>query len=307
MDVLDDIDFKSRYNKYVTLSQEVVDKHAPIITRTVCNWDDPPWMDSEYKSNRCNRRKLEKTWKGDNTEENWTAYVEQRQLCAEMSLTKQKTHYSKVVDEAGNDQKCLFKVVNYLLDRTKVRSLPEHTDSIQLADDFNDYYIKKIADIRKTIPNNFVDVNITVDIFNGDNMNYFEPTTEEELKGIIKEFGIKTSPEDPIPANILGIIIDDALPSLTKLINESLSKGTMDGVKLSVIDPLLKICGLDTDVKKNYRPVSNLVFFSKLIERFVLKRLNTHMTVNGLHCDSQFGYKKYHSTETCGKHVVNMW
>ena len=61
MDVLDDIDFKSRYNKYVTLSQEVVDKHAPIITRTVCNWDDPPWMDSEYKSNRCKRRKLEKT------------------------------------------------------------------------------------------------------------------------------------------------------------------------------------------------------------------------------------------------------
>ena len=80
--------------------------------------------------------------------------------------------------------------MNYLLDRTKVRSLPEHTDSIQLADDFNDYYIKKIADIRKTIPNNFVDVNIPVDIFNGDNMNYFEPTTEEELKGIIKECGI---------------------------------------------------------------------------------------------------------------------
>ena len=125
--------------------------------------------------------------------------------------------------------KCLFKVVNYLLDRTKVRSLPEHTDSIQLADDFNDYYIKKIADIRKAIPNNFVDVNIPVDIFNGDNMNYFEPTTEEELKGIIKEFGIKTSPEDPIPANNLGIIIDDALTSLTKLINESLSKGTMAG------------------------------------------------------------------------------
>ena len=93
MDVLDDIDFKSRYNKYVTLSQEVVDKHVPIITRTVCNWDGPPWMDSEYKTNRCKRRKrrkLEKRWKGDNTEENWTAYVEQRQLCAEMSPSKQK-------------------------------------------------------------------------------------------------------------------------------------------------------------------------------------------------------------------------
>ena len=34
-----------------------------------------------------------------------------------------------------------------------------------------------------------------------------EPTTEEELKVLLKN----TSPEDPIPANILGIIIDDAL------------------------------------------------------------------------------------------------
>ena len=79
----------------------------------------------------------------------------------------------------------------------------------------------------------------------------------------------------------------------------------MDGVKLSVIDQLLKKCELDTDVKKNYRPVSNLVFFSKLIERLVLKRLNTRMTVNGLHCDSQFGYKKYHSTETMMLGIMN--
>ena len=96
-------------------------------------------MDSEYKSNRCKRRKLERTWKNNNTEENRTAYVDQRQLCAEMSTTKRQTYYSKVVDEAGNDQKCLFKIVNDLLDRNNMRSLPEHTDSIQLANDFNNY------------------------------------------------------------------------------------------------------------------------------------------------------------------------
>ena len=59
-------------------------------------------------------------------------------------------------------------------------------------------------------------------------------------RGIIKEFGIKTATEEPIPANVLKLIIDDALPSLTKLINKSISQGSMDGVKLSVIDPLLK-------------------------------------------------------------------
>ena len=72
----------------------------------------------------------------------------------------------------------------------------------------------------------------------------------------------------------------------------------MDGVKGSVIDPLLKKAGLDTDNKKNYRPVNKLLFFSKLIERVVLRRLDEHMTANCLHDPTQFGYKKHHSTET---------
>ena len=66
----------------------------------------------------------------------------------------------------------------------------------------------------------------------------------------------------------------------------------MDGVKQSVIDPLLKKALLNSDKKKNYCPVNNLVFFSKLIERIIQKRLDTHMTINGLHSDTQFAYKK---------------
>ena len=68
--------------------------------------------------------------------------------------------------------------------------------------------------------------------------------------------------------------------------------------RLSFINPLLKKALLDIDEKKNYRPVSNLLFMSKLIERVVLNRLDHHMLINNLFCKSQFGYKKYHSTET---------
>ena len=72
----------------------------------------------------------------------------------------------------------------------------------------------------------------------------------------------------------------------------------MEGVKSSVLDPLLKKAGLDADTKKNYRPVNNLVFFSKLTERIVKKRLNKHVAENALQSHSQFGYKTHHSTET---------
>ena len=72
----------------------------------------------------------------------------------------------------------------------------------------------------------------------------------------------------------------------------------MNGIKESVIDPLLKKAGLDADEKKNFRPVNNLLFLSKLIERVVDKQLNNHMTRNCLHESSQFAYKQFHNTET---------
>ena len=48
----------------------------------------------------------------------------------------------------------------------------------------------------------------------------------------------------------------------------------------------------------NFRPVSNLQFFGKLIERVALKRLNAHLDDNNLNISQQYGYKKGHSCET---------
>ena len=58
--------------------------------------------------------------------------------------------------------------------------------------------------------------------------------------GLIKEFGIKTSVEDPIPAMLLKSSKDILLPMYVELINKSLTEGTMDTSKSSVIDPLLE-------------------------------------------------------------------
>ena len=55
---------------------------------------------------------------------------------------------------------------------------------------------------------------------------------------------------------------------------------------------------------KNFRPVSNLTFLGKLIERVVLKRLNEHLSNNDLHCPEQSAYKKNCSTETL---LVRIW
>ena len=175
--------------------------------------------------------------------------------------------------------------------------LPSHTDPKQLADEFNKFYVDKVQKIRKSIPVVSSDSSIHSRPFKGQKLCTFDPTTVEELSELMKEFGIKTSVEDPIPAKLIKSVTDILLPVYNDLINKSLSEGTMENIKSSVIDPLLKKAGLDVDTNKNYRPVNNLPFFSKLIERVVKKRMDCHMTINALHEPSEYGYKKFHNTE----------
>ena len=64
------------------------------------------------------------------------------------------------------------------------------------------------------------------------------------------------------------------------------------------VSPLLKNTSLDKNVLKNYTPVSNLPFVSKVLEHAVAKQLQNYLTVNNLHELQQSAYHKHHSTET---------
>ena len=79
----------------------------------------------------------------------------------------------------------------------------------------------------------------------------------------------------------------------------------MDGVKEADIIPLLKSDKLDPNNLKNFRPVSNLLFIGKLVERVVLKRLNEHLHKNDLNISNQSAYKKNYSTETVLIRLMN--
>ena len=288
-------DFATSYNQYVDISKEIMDKYAPIKYRSV-NPNDPPWLDTEFKRNRALRRKYERIWRRQHNRENRENYIRQKTLCTELARVKRTSHYSKLVKDSGNCQKTLFKVANELLDKNRERILPSHSSSKELANDFNQFFIDKVTKIRNSIPNLENEV-LYHRPFVGEPMDSFRPTTLEEVNEIIKESGIKTSVEDPIPAKVLKSTFDVIGPFITDLINKSLSEGSMDGAKSSVIEPLLKKSNLDSDKKKNYRPVNTLVFFSKITERIVAKRMDEHMDVHCLHENTQFAYKARHNTE----------
>ena len=60
----------------------------------------------------------------------------------------------------------------------------------------------------------------------------------------------------------------------------------------------MKKSELDPSQMKNYRPVSNLSFLSKLLERVVQVRLQAFIDSNNLMPTAQSAYRQYHSTKT---------
>ena len=103
---------------------------------------------------------------------------------------------------------------------------------------------------------------------------------------------------DPLPTWLLLDCIDEFLPIITEIVNLSLTLGEMPkDLKHALVRPLLKKAGLEQTMK-NYRPVSNLSFLSKIIESAVIKQYTQHIIQNNLDDEKQSAYKKYHSTET---------
>ena len=82
--------------------------------------------------------------------------------------------------------------------------------------------------------------------------------SKEEVKRIIQMSPNKSCEIDPMPTWLLKMCREELLPIFTKLINMSLESASVPhSFKSARIRHLLKMPGLDQNLSKNYRPVSN--------------------------------------------------
>ena len=136
-------------------------------------------------------------------------------------------------------------------------------------------------------------------------LSKFSLITEEKVHKLINSNTNKSCTLDPMPTSLVIDCIDVLLPIITKMIDLSLESGLFtDDWKCALVLPLLKKSGLDL-LYKNYRPVSNLQYVSKLTERMVFEQIHTHMMTHSLYPEFQSAYRKNHSTETALVRVTN--
>jgi len=278
--------------------RSLLDTHASATTKRITDRPSAPWHTPNIRTAKKQRRRAERRWRRTRLEIHRQIYNSRKMDVQTLILESKQAHFNKQITQTTST-KSLFTIMNTLLGSSTDSPLPSNTDPSELPKTFSDFFHNKIQNIRDKLKQASFHPTPSLPPFSGTPLTDFSPLTLSDLKKVIKTVTVKTCDLDPLPTQLYSSCLPYLLPAILEIINTSLLSGTFpDPFKTAIVKPLLKKSTLDPNVLSNYRPVSNLSFISKLLERVVLNQLNSHLLTNNLLSPVQSAYRPHHSTET---------
>ena len=304
------IDCNTATNLYNEVLGDLLDKHAPINEFRV-NPDQDKWVNSEVQSARRIRRKAERDFRRLKTDESKKTYRKAYKDAEAVINIRRDSYYYQQLEQSIDNKKDTYKIVNNLMDRNFSKNLtPDCKPDEILCEELKDYFHQKVQDIysnfdqRDTAGSYLLNESATPS--ESHKWNNFQAITEDELDVIIKDLNKKECEEDPIPVKLLVQCLDEIRPIILFIVNDSLKNGVFpEALKSALVRPSIKDENGDANSYKNYRPISNLPFMSKIIEKSVHRQLESHLQRHNLHAEFQSGYKSNHSCETATLAIYN--
>lgn len=294
-----DDDVNDLFNRYDNNMRALLDVHAPTKIVNVRAARTAPWYDIECREVKMQTRRYEKLYRSSKKEADrmqWmTSFSNQRQLFQ----NKLAEYWSSAIDSCKNDARALWSKVQTLMS-------PPHSDSSSLsADDLALHFSSKIEKIRSSTASASVPI-IDVRSTDAAPLSSFKPVDAAEIIRLLSRSPAKHCQLDPIPTWLVKRVATTLAPIFSLMCNASLQSGIFpDSHKHAVVFPRLKKPSLDPDDSNSYRPISNLSFISKLIERVVANRYIDHAELNKLFPVKQSAYRRHHSTESAVLSVMN--
>jgi hypothetical protein len=302
---LSDLDVSGLVDTYNNGLEQILNQHAPLTTRCVKARSSAPWLTTEIRNARRERRRAERTWRKSMLTVHRDIYIKFRNHVKNCISVAKKQYFTAKIDSAASSSKQLFNISNDLLRKTSASVFPKDIDPDKLPDRFCQFFGDKIMTLREKLdsrqcnPPSFA-------VFEGPCFDHFDVVTEAEISELITKMPTKGCMLDPFPTSLVKDYSNYLVPIITVIIDKSLQSGIVPPqFKMAHITPVIKKLGLDQNVLKNYRPISNLAFISKLLEKVVLIQLQKHLHDNNLVELHQSAYRKGHSVETAVLSVMD--
>ena len=282
--------------------QTAIDELAPLSEKTVTVRRKKFWYTKTLREQKRILRRREKIWRKYREQHQWIALKVERNRYSNLLKFTRQNSIAKQVQDIGRDSKKLYNLISSITGSTKQNTLPDK-ETGGLCESFADFFTGKIAKICDSL-NNIPDYK-PQKTYQEEPVKVWDPTSPKEVEKIIKEMPNKQCEQDKIPTALFKSSIEEINIFLSNLFNSCLHQGVFPITwKEAYVKPLLKNSKLE-HTEKNYRPVSNLKFISKVFEKIVQNRFNDHMQKHSLMPKYQSAYRRGFSCETALLKIVN--
>ena len=300
----------SSLDSYVSLFNStlssILDKHAPPKTVSCSSRPRKPFITPEIISEKKKRSKLETIYRRSKTPANLHNFKIQSKHVSKLITTSRRSFYRSFITNSSDNPRKLWSAFDGLLSRKLPPSLPTSLSNSTLASSFLKFFNDKITKLCSSFP---VSSSMSPHLNPPSpppSLTSFASVTQQEVHAAILSSSNASCCLDPIPTYLLKSCLDALLLPITNIINLSLADGIFpSSFKSATVHPLLKKSSLPTEEFSSYRPISNLSFLSKLLERIIQTQLLRHLQSFPSISPFQSAFRKFHSTETALLRVQN--
>jgi len=305
-DIFVDSNVNSDYDIFVQKFNELLDKCIPLRKCTPNNKRDPrsPWITKCILKSINTKNKLYKKYLSSPTSTNLNKFKTFRNKLNSVIKKSKSSYFSEKFQKAKGDMRQTWKTINNVMGRGKKQNLPNKfkdkngetiTDPINIANEFNNFFVNVGPDLAANIQNTgknyheYLKDPVVKSMF-------MKPIVEKEIIKIIGTFNPnKSAGHDNIDNKIIKKVANEIAEPLTIILNLSFATGIVpENLKIAKVIPIYKKA--DADNFSNYRPVSVLPCFSKILERLVFNRCIDFIDNNDILNKQQFGFRAKHST-----------